>query len=165
LASFITDGWRSIDQQTDLYTSFYPNGHVEGEPLYVSPSNTEDRFASPHPSGGAVDVLIGIGDQAIRIGSDLDYMDVEANTDHFENELYEGHIIKMMRRLFSNLKCEVGFVTLDSEWWHVEYGTRRWAGKTGQDPLYGNATIDLSLYEGIEPVVPIARSRRAAMSS
>lgn|GEM_PF-476733 len=155
----ITDGWRSIDQQRDLYNAFYPNGHVQGKPLYVSEPHDDDRYAAPHPSGGAVDVLIGYEDNVISIGSDLDYMDVQANTDHFESD-ESNSLVRDMRRLFSNLLSEFGFVSIDSEWWHVEYGTRRWAGKTGNEALYGNVILDKSIYEGIKPVAAVEGSKR-----
>ncbi len=164
LSLCITDGWRSVDQQSELFKAFYPSGYIQGDPIYVSAPNEDDRLAAPHPSGGAVDVMIGINDQAFHIGSELDYMDVEANTDYFENEA-DDHFIRDMRRVFTNLLCDVGFVSHQPEWWHVEYGTRRWAGKTGNDPRYGNVIIDPTLYADVEPVVPIARSRRAAMMS
>ncbi|MFN8015535.1 MAG: M15 family metallopeptidase [Acidimicrobiia bacterium] len=154
----VTDGWRSIEQQSDLYHSFYPEGHIEGEPVYVSKPNVQDRYAAPHPSGGAVDVLLGIKDQAIRIGSDLDYMEAQANTAHFENS--DDYLVKSMRRIFTNIMTNVGFVCLDSEWWHFEYGTRRWAGKKKCEPLYGNAFIEQEVYENIKPVKHLAGSKR-----
>jgi D-alanyl-D-alanine dipeptidase len=32
-----------------------------------------------------------------------------------------------------------GFVVFDGEWWHFEYGTRRWAAITGGTPRFGPA--------------------------
>ena len=32
-----------------------------------------------------------------------------------------------------------GFVVFDGEWWHFEYGTRRWGAVTGNAPLFGPA--------------------------
>ena len=32
-----------------------------------------------------------------------------------------------------------GFVVLHCEWWHFEFGTRRWAAITGNQPRYGPA--------------------------
>lgn len=165
LSLCITDGWRSIEQQRDLYNSFYPNGWQEGEPVYVSIPHDSDLHAAPHPSGGAVDVLLGIGNQAIRIGSDLDYMDKEANTDHFEDPKYKDSLVQNMRRIFVNTMIESGFICIDSEWWHFEYGTRRWAGKIGTEPLYGNAKFGPSVYENIRPVDPIELSRRSEIVS
>ena len=42
----------------------------------------------------------------------------------------------------------------------VEFGTRRWAGKTGNEPLYGNAIVEESMYDGYEPVKAVAGSKR-----
>ena len=36
---------------------------------------------------------------------------------------------------------ETGFVVLNCEWWHFEYGTRRWGAIRGNDPLFGPAEI------------------------
>lgn len=161
----ITDGWRSIEQQRDLYNAFYPNGHNRGEPLYVSPPESDDRFAVPHPSGGAVDVMIGYRDKVLSIGSDLDHMDVEANTVHFEDLEKADPLIRDMRRFFSNLLADSGFISIDSEWWHVEYGTRRWAAKKNTNPLYGNAVVDRSHYLGVDPVAPVIGSKRSALQT
>lgn len=161
----ITDGWRSIEQQRDLYNAFYPNGHRQGEPLYVSPPEIDDRYAAPHPSGGAVDVLIGYRDKVLSIGSDLDHMDVQANTAHFEDLAGADLLVRDMRRFFSNLLAESGFVSIDSEWWHVEYGTRRWGGKKNADPIYGNALVDNSHYVGVDPVKPVVGSKRFALEA
>jgi D-alanyl-D-alanine dipeptidase len=34
-----------------------------------------------------------------------------------------------------------GFVVLHCEWWHFEFGTRRWAAITGNAPRYGAASL------------------------
>lgn len=159
----VTDAWRSVEQQKTLFDAFYPNGYRQGDLIYVSEPHIDDRFAAPHPSGGAVDVLIGVKGTPIRIGADLDYMDVQANTDHYES--MDIPLVRDMRRIFINLFSEQGFACIDSEYWHVEYGTRRWAGKNSTEPLYGNAVVEDSLFDGIKPVEPVPRSVRAWLFS
>ena len=43
------------------------------------------------------------------------------------------------RALFHRMAAE-GFVVYRGEWWHFEWGTRRWAGVRGAQPIYGPAT-------------------------
>lgn len=162
LSLCITDGWRSHAQQLELFNSFYIDGYVPGDPRYVAEPSDDDRLAAPHPAGGAIDVMLGIDDQAFWIGSPLDWMNVEAHADYFENS--DSIFLRDMRRFFINAFCDVGFVSIDAEWWHFEYGTRRWAGKVKSEPLYGNAYVDTAIYSDLEPVELVPRSRRAAMS-
>lgn len=152
----IMDGWRSVDQQRELYDAFYPDGHVPGEPLYVSPPEMDDAMASPHPAGGAVDTFLAFDSKAIDLGSVYDYMHDEANTLHFEGN-GQDEVIRDTRRILGNAMADFGFVPLDSEWWHFEFGTRRWAAKTGNEPIYGNAhEPDLRGSVGVE-AVPFSR--------
>ncbi len=44
-----------------------------------------------------------------------------------------------MRRLLVHTMRAAGFVVLHCEWWHFEFGTRRWAALTGNPPRYGPA--------------------------
>jgi len=37
---------------------------------------------------------------------------------------------------------KAGFVVYDGEWWHFEFGTRRWAALTGSAPLFGPVEAD-----------------------
>lgn len=155
----LMDGWRSIDQQRELYDTFYPDGYNEGDPLYVSPPQTDDRYAAPHPSGGAVDIFFGFGDSAVNFGSPYDDFEPVANTDHYETlESPDASVqdfnllVRDLRRIMTNLMHEQDFIVVDSEWWHFEFGTRRHAAFTGQDAIYGNAVVTPELYEGIEQV-------------
>ena len=38
----------------------------------------------------------------------------------------------------SRVQVAQGFVIFDREWWHFEYGTRRWPAITGQPAHYGS---------------------------
>lgn len=157
----IADGWRPLSLQGQLYKIFYPNGHTPGEPLYVSPPNKDDAHAAPHPSGGAADVLITYKSIPLRVGADFDYMDLEANIDHFENT--DDMLTRDTRRFLANVMSAADFCCIDSEWWHFEYGTRRWAAKTGGEPIYGNIHAELTDAYDISPVKPIPGSKRESL--
>ncbi|WP_395142979.1 M15 family metallopeptidase, partial [Armatimonas sp.] len=44
------------------------------------------------------------------------------------------------RRTLYGAMIEAGFVNYPNEWWHFEFGTRRWAGGRGMKvALYGSA--------------------------
>ena len=161
LTIVIMDGWRDLELQRELYKAFYPNGHDPDEPLYVSPPQLDDALAAPHCSGGAIDVFLGRGQNAIDFGTPYDYMNKEANTEHFEHEGDE--LIRDLRRIWTNLFKQEDMVVLMSEWWHVEYGTRYWAMTTGNDPLYGNAQLSEIDYEGVSEITPVYNSRRESI--
>lgn len=168
LSIVVMDAWRSLDQQKELYDLFYPQGYKEGDPLYVSEPQFDDALAAPHPSGGGVDVFIAHEMKAIEFGTPYDYMKEEAATSFFETDrdgafIPYSDLIRDLRRLLVNSMKEQGFEIIDSEWWHFEYGTRRWAHKTGQEPIYGNAQLEPEAYAGIQPVDVAPYSSRAAM--
>ena len=41
------------------------------------------------------------------------------------------------RRMLYWVMRDAGFVVYEGEWWHFEYGTRRWAAIVNRSPIYG----------------------------
>ena len=54
---------------------------------------------------------------------------------------HKKSIDRDLRRWLYWSMTEAGFVVLNCEWWHFEYGTRRWGAIRGNDPLFGPAEI------------------------
>ena len=78
-----------------------------------------------HPTGGAIDVTIQVGDVRLDMGTDIaDFSDVE-KIPTFSNIITEEQ--KRNRSLLRQLLMEVGFAPYDGEWWHFSYGDREWA--------------------------------------
>ena len=47
--------------------------------------------------------------------------------------------VRDLRRLLTAAMRSEGFIVLDLEWWHFEWGTRRWAAIRGESTRYGPA--------------------------
>ena len=48
-------------------------------------------------------------------------------------------VLRELRRLLYRTMHDAGFVVLHCEWWHFEFGTRRWAAIRSERPRYGPA--------------------------
>ena len=167
LTIHIMDGWRPVELQSKFYDVVHPGGHIPGTPLYINPPETKPNHASPHNTGGTVDILIGVDDVAVAFGTTFDCFDFPANTAHFEtansSDKREQSVIELVRdvrRVLVNVMVEAGFIVSKSEWWHFERGTRRWASITGKPAFYGRAEISPELLSGVEPVSIIPGSPR-----
>lgn len=89
----------------------------------------------PHGTGGAVDVTLLINGQSADMGTDFDSFIPQAAPDWFRNnrpatpaECLAARNREILRTAMEN----AGFVGIDSEWWHYEFGTLHWANTTGQ---------------------------------
>lgn len=93
---------------------------------------------TPHRTGGAIDLTVislETGEE-LPMGTAFDEATPRAVTDwlerHPESPMTEN------RRLLYGAMLGAGFVNYPGEWWHFEYGTRRWAAQTGAPhALYG----------------------------
>ncbi len=130
----VFDAWRPMQLQRDLFQEAYldpklPEGFVE------LPSD-DPATPPPHLTGGAVDVTLTLNGHTLYLGTDFDAFTPDAHTAAFEDT--PGWVRETRRILFWTMK-EAGFVVAANEWWHFEYGTRRWAGICGTEPLYSAA--------------------------
>ena len=131
----VFDAWRPLDLQAELYHAAYD--HPGLPPGFVSPADPDPATPPPHLTGGTVDVSLTIDGIALGLGAGFDDFTDRARADALENE--PGPDRTLRRMLYWSLQS-VGFVVLDCEWWHFEYGTRRWAALTGNEPRFGPAT-------------------------
>ena len=93
---------------------------------------------TPHRTGGAVDLTIihlATGEE-LPMGTAFDEATKRAVTDFLER--FPEPPATENRRLLYAAMLGAGFVNYPGEWWHFEFGTRRWAAQTGADfALYG----------------------------
>lgn len=139
----IYDGYRPIIVQQKLYDHFYA----------INPVNITERVSLPsynilnpslHNTGGSVDLTIVDKDEnELDMGCPFDFFDSsEAKipiqfTNSFTERIDEyGKTVHHNRMLLRDIMTQVGFVNLESEWWHYDYGNRNWAKTTGQNPMY-----------------------------
>lgn len=130
----VFDAWRPLALQAELYEAVYADDRVP--PGFVSEPESDPRFPPPHLTGGTVDLTLTWRSVPLSLGTAFDDFTDDARTDRFEDA---PGAVRDLRRLLVHAMSRAGFVVLDLEWWHFEYGTRRWAALRGGDPRYGAA--------------------------
>jgi D-alanyl-D-alanine dipeptidase len=135
----VFDAWRPLRLQEELYDAAYGNPGLP--PGFVSEPDPDPATPPPHLTGGTVDCSLTLDGIPLGLGAGFDDFTDRARADSLESE---PGVNRELRRWLYWLMREVGFVVLDCEWWHFEYGTRRWAAITGEMPLFGPAgpTVD-----------------------
>jgi D-alanyl-D-alanine dipeptidase len=137
----VYDGWRPRALQEELYLTALADPQIPAG-LIAEPSGDDNRPA-PHESGGAVDLALTIDGVPIAPGTDFDDTTSVAVVAALEND--PGPDREARRMLYWAMR-DAGFVVYQSEWWHFEYGTLRWAAIVGQPPIYA-ATTPVTTYE------------------
>lgn len=132
----VFDAWRPLVLQSELWHAAYDDPGLP--PGFVADPNPDPRTPPPHLTGGTVDLTLTYEGTPLALGTDFDdFRDVAATA---ALEDVPGVDRELRRMLFWAMHA-VGFVVLHCEWWHFEYGTRRWAALTGRSPLYGPASL------------------------
>ena len=90
---------------------------------------------SSHQTGGAVDLTLLKGGQAVDMGTEFDEFAPVAHAAHFERPGMDA-AVRDNRRLLHNVMREAGFTHYEGEWWHFDYGDRQWAACLGCAPRY-----------------------------
>lgn len=127
----VFDAWRPIELQRELFDAAreYPG-------LMAQPS-ADPSTPPPHLTGGAVDITLTFDGAPLALGSGFDDITDRAHTAYFEG--LPGLDRDLRRALFHSMTAH-DFVVYDLEWWHFEYGTRRWAAVHGTTPFFGPAS-------------------------
>ena len=132
----VFDAWRPLDLQAELFDAAYQDPLLpEG---FVSPPDQDARLCPPHLSGGTVDCSFTLHGVPLGLGTGFDDFTALAAADALETQ--EG-INRDLRRWLYWSMAEAGFIVLNCEWWHFEYGTRRWGALNNKDPLFGPASL------------------------
>lgn len=90
----------------------------------------------PHGTGGAVDLTLLVNGSAALMGTDFDDFSARAYRDwHIRNPPKTAieRQVQSNRELLEGAMLEAGFVGLQSEWWHYEWGTKTWANAMGTE--------------------------------
>lgn len=99
---------------------------------------TRPETVFPHGTGGAVDLTLLINGRVADMGTEFDEFNERSHKDHFREHpplTDADRVAHHNRELLRTAMERAGFVGLDQEWWHYEYGTRFWALRTGQPQL------------------------------
>lgn len=130
----VFDGWRPLALQQELYDAAY--AHPGLPPGFLAVPSDDPLAPPPHLTGGSVDVSLTLDGIALGLGTRFDDFRAEARTDALEGA--RGPNRDLRRWLYRSMRS-AGFVVFAGEWWHFEWGTRRWATITEQEPFYGPA--------------------------
>jgi zinc D-Ala-D-Ala dipeptidase len=128
----VFDAYRPLELQAELHDAAYadptlPPGFI-AEPLV--PATTPP----PHSTGGTVDCTLTIDGIPLALGTDFDDFSEFANTTAFENT---PGVVRDLRRMLYAYMHDSGFIVLHCEWWHFEFGTRRWGAIRNEPAIYG----------------------------
>jgi D-alanyl-D-alanine dipeptidase len=104
----------------------------------------------PHSTGGTVDLTLTFEGSALALGTAFDEFSPDAHARAFEDQ--PGLNCDLRRMLYWSMSHE-GFVGIRTEWWHFEFGTVRWAARTGVSAIYGRGTSQLIAGRDPEPMV------------
>lgn len=138
----VLDGWRPYELQNFLYKKICQDfTEVEEEKLakYVAFPSKDIETASPHLTGGAVDLTIASGDGWLHMGTDFDEFIDKTKTDWYEHQQQlsaEESQFRDNRRLLKEVMEKVGFTNYAPEWWHFDFGNQNWAQCTKQTAIY-----------------------------
>jgi zinc D-Ala-D-Ala dipeptidase len=132
----VFDAWRPLALQAVLYDAAYADPGLP--PGFVSFPDLDPTTPPPHLTGGTVDLSLTFDGTPLALGTGFDDFTDAARSDAWEHT--PGPDRELRRMLFWRMR-DADFVLLDCEWWHFEYGTRRWAGIRGTEPIYGPASL------------------------
>jgi D-alanyl-D-alanine dipeptidase len=128
----VFDGWRPLDLQVELYEAALADPTVP--PGLFAVPDAEPSRPPPHLTGCAVDLTLTLDGVALAPGTGFDDLTLLARADALEG--LPGPDRDVRRLLYWSMRA-AGFVVFDAEWWHFEYGTRRWGAITGNQPRFG----------------------------
>lgn len=106
---------------------------------YVAIPTRDLMKPSPHLTGGAVDLTLANEQGWIDMGTGFDDFTEKAQLEWYERKASlspQEKTIRDYRRLLRQVMENAGFVSNSEEWWHYDYGNRRWANATGGSILY-----------------------------
>ena len=149
----IWDGWRRPELQKSFFSTLEDRikaAHPDLSPeelkrrtsIFVAWPSTDPENVSGHCTGGAVDLTIADDrGRYLEMGSGFDEPTERSYTNHYEKmERLEGAALQARdnRRILVSLMSEEGFSNYPNEWWHFDYGNRKWALRTGAPKaIYG----------------------------
>jgi zinc D-Ala-D-Ala dipeptidase len=155
LTLIVWDAWRPVTVQKALYDAYkerlrHEHPNVSEDELdaktrrFVAFPSCDPARPSPHLTGGAVDVTLGdAAGRELLMGTGFDDFSDCAATRYYEvlqaqRSLAEQELgFLRSRRLLVHLMTQAGFMNYPEEWWHYDFGNRRWAAQTSQPALYG----------------------------
>ncbi len=130
----VFDAWRPLELQAELHAAAYGDDRLP--PGFIAEPVAEPSRPPAHLTGGAVDLTLTWRGAPLALGTGFDDFTPAAHA--LAQESRPGPV-RDLRRLLTAAMRSQGFIVLDLEWWHFEWGTRRWAAIRGESARYGPA--------------------------
>jgi D-alanyl-D-alanine dipeptidase len=132
----IFDAWRPLELQAEIFDVVNEDDKLP--PGYFAHPRTDPFDPPPHSTGGSVDLTLSYEGAALMLGSAFDEFTPRSHLHAYEE--CPGIIRSLRRMLFWRMRDQ-GFVGIRTEWWHFEFGTVRWAARTGEEPIFGRMDL------------------------
>lgn len=132
----VWDAWRDPRLQESLHSVAYRDPRLP--PGFVNPPSADPATPPPHATGGTVDLTLTWDNRPLALGTKFDEFVDRARSRSLEalGDDDPLALARDLRRLLRSVMITAGFVQLECEWWHFEYGTRLWAAVRNREPIY-----------------------------
>ena len=131
----IFDAWRPLALQNELFKTASEDPLIPEE-LFAEPSS-DPVAPPPHLTGGAVDLTFTVDNVPLAPGSGFDDITPAARADFLEE--IPGLNRDFRRFLYWTMRSQ-NFIVFREEWWHFEFGTRRWGALMENKATFGVAS-------------------------
>lgn len=142
----ILDAYRPFKLQEELYYTYYEKIVKEFNLNSLSKDKKDeviskyvsipikDRLHAPlHTTGGAIDLTLLYNGKTVNMGAEFDEFTKRSNTNYYEGK---NELLNNNRKILYNAMIKAGFVNLESEFWHFDYGDSNWAKLKNEDIKY-----------------------------
>lgn len=137
----IWDAYRTKETQAEIYNRYANEiasskniSFEEAYPMALTFVNSPDGVF-PHGTGGTVDLTLLINGEVADMGTEFDEFNEKSHKDWYRKNTPQTEAEKEAadnREVLRFAMESAGFIGLDSEWWHYEWGTSLWAEVTGK---------------------------------
>ena len=128
----VFDAWRPLALQAELHAAAYGDDRLP--PGFIAEPVADPARPPAHLTGGAIDLTLTWRGAPLALGTGFD--DFTPGAHALAEESRPGPVRDLRRLLTASMRSQ-GFVVLDLEWWHFEWGTRRWAAIRGGTVVHG----------------------------
>ena len=145
----IWDGWRSFELQKFLFDTLYSRYKAKGfdddkayelTKTFVAVPSKDPENVSGHLTGGSIDLTLADKyGHYLPMGGSFDETEEHSATNYYEHSdlsIQINVIALENRRTLVRVMTEAGFTNNPNEWWHYDYGNRRWAERTGSGEIF-----------------------------
>lgn len=139
----IWDAYRTLETQGVIFNRYLDEVKQKNPKLNTQQAQEKSQefvnppdILFPHGVGGAVDITLLIDGRVANMGTPFDSFTPQSSADWYRihpPQTQEKIEAAQNRELLRTVMEQAGFVVLDYEWWHFEYGTKTWATKTGKE--------------------------------